>query len=179
MASIFIISNDCEGKNIIFKNFGFGRKQNNIFILSPYEAMFIRQIQKDPDMINIEGLNDINALWQYCCSLFAPTLFPIQYAIYHYFRCRYWVVRDGSIYGFLFVLYSDHPDQVHSAYTVQLVNDWNEVWEIAPSVTRINWGVKKTSLLVVIPDECDLNDPNCISNFEIESMCLKRLEKHY
>lgn len=181
LTSFFIIPDDCEGQKIIFQKFGFGRKQSNIFILSPYEVMFLRQIQKDTSMITIEGHNDISELWKYCCSLFAPTVFPIQYAIYHYFRCRYWIVRDGSLYGFLFVLYPDHPDLAHSKYTVQLVNDWNEVWDLAPSTTRINWGVKKTSLLVrvIVPSENDFNDPSCISNFVIESMCLKRLEKHY
>lgn len=179
--SFFIIPDDCEGQKIIFNHFGFGRKQGNIFILSPYEVLFLSQLQKDPNMISIENKNDINELWQYCCSLFGPSIFPIQYAIYHYFRCRYWVVRDGSIYGFLFVLYSDHPDVVHSKYTVQMIEDWNEVLLIAPSITRINWGVRKKALLVrvIVPSESDLKNPDCISTFVIESMCLQRLEKHY
>ena len=181
LSSFFTISNDDESHKILFNKFGFGRIQSNIFILSPYETMFLYQLQKDPKMIIIEPQTDSFNLWNYCCSLCGPSIFPIHYAIYHYFRCRYWVVRDGSIYGFLFVLYSDHPNLVHSKYTVQLVNNWNNVWEIAPSVTRINWGIKKTSILVrvIVPLEVDYQNPDCISNFTIESMCIQRLEKHY
>ncbi|OHT05853.1 tRNA intron endonuclease, catalytic C-terminal domain containing protein [Tritrichomonas foetus] len=173
LGSLFIISDDCEGQEIIFKSFAFGKKINNIFILSPYEVMFLKQIQ-----CNMNLKENETQLWKHCCSFFGPSIFPIHYAIYHFFRCRYWVVRDGSIFGAIFVLYIDHPDQVHSKYTVSLINDWDQVTEIAPSITRVDWAIRKSRILVKVnvPTDSNFDDPSCISNFTIEAICVKRIK---
>lgn len=188
LVSIFIVPDDCQGQKILFEKFVFGYKRNNLFILNPYEVFFLNQIQTDASLIHIEnfrnpseiGGNDSKKLWNYCCSLFPPTIFPIQYAVYHFFRCRFWVVRDGSIFGALFVLYPDHPNLVHSSFTVSLIYNWQDIKSIAPTLVRINSGIKKSAIVikVIVPDAPDFTDPNCISSFLVEAVSMNRLKIH-
>jgi len=45
----------------------------------------------------------------------------VQYASYHHFRSRGWVVRSGLLYGIDWVLYQRHPAHAHSDYGVIVV----------------------------------------------------------
>ena len=171
-SNLFIASSKDEKYKDANRFFGFGRFVNEHLLLSPYEVMFLYHIGLSLD-IPLKA----NELWKFCCSLCGKSIFPLHYAVYHYFRCRYWVVRDGSLFGAVFVLYKDHPDIVHSTYTVSLVDNWNCVNKVAPPMSRVDWSIKKSRVLVrvIVPNGVDMSDVSCISKFTIETLILKRV----
>jgi tRNA-splicing endonuclease subunit Sen2 len=170
---LFAVPESCESRNALFDHFAFGSFNVNLLILSPFEVFFLTMLNSH---INI--VFDRQQLWDHCCSLFPPTVFAKHYAVYHYYRCNLWVVRDGSVFAAHFVLYPDHPDLVHSKFMVIVMENWEDRDRESLRASRIGWSVRKTVLLVrvVIPEGTDFSNPDCLSTFTIEDVSLKRVK---
>lgn len=170
--SFFYIPKTDQSSIILFEQFGFGRFLGPYLVLTPYETYFLFLLKDDI------GFNDKQQLWELCCSLCGKNVFPIKYAVYHYYRCMLWVVRDGSLFGSDFVMYCDHQELVHSSYIVSIVDDWEDIHGVARELSRVAWNVKKTVVLVRVKRDSDLNlnNPDCLSKMEIEAVNLKRMK---
>ena len=168
---IIYVNSELEIKKKLFYNFGFGKFFENDLILSPYEFFFLFDIGK---CININKSKE--ELWNFCLNYSDPKIFIKSYKVYLHFRSLLWIVRDGSIYGSNFVLYSDHPDLVHSDYTITIFSDFSDFSLKSILLTRICWSIKKQAILIVIniPNDLNLTDPNCIDSLIIESICINR-----
>lgn len=167
--AIFIVPSTCEHQEVLFKTFCFGKFTKNMLVLTPYEVFFINLIQQK---------ENLSELWQTCSKMCKPGMFASRYAVYHYYRCNLWVVRDGSTFGGDFVLYRDHPDQVHSDYIVIVLDSWENRDQTTIIASRVAWSVKKQTLFirVVIPDGCDLDNHECIQSFVLEDVVMKRVK---
>lgn len=170
--NLFIVKETQIGRDKLFKSFGFGRYTGNYLILSPYEVFFLSLCGA-----NLQFPCSQQDLWNICCNLCGKSIFPTHFAVYQYFRCRFFVVRDGCTFGCDFVLYEDHPDVVHSTFTVSILDNWDEMNRQIVLSTRVGWSVKKSSILVhvSIPDDVDLSDSKCISLLKIEALQVKRV----
>lgn len=166
---LFIVPDTCEHQELIFKTFCFGKFANNLLVLTPYEVFFINLLQ---------GRENLSELWQICSRMCKPGFFATRYAVYHHYRCKLWVVRDGSTFGGDFVLYKDHPDQVHSNYIVVVLDKWDDRDKRTIVASRVACSVKKQTLFVriVIPDGCDLNNYECVQSFTLEDIVMKRVK---
>lgn len=135
-------------------------------LLSPYEAQFL-------DVIMGFGTGLGGAAWKFI-SKSKRTL--AKYAVYAYFRSKKWVVRDGSGFGFDFVLYEDHPEQVHSRYCVAVIDDWNQAEKEAATSTWVAWSVKKEVVFAVAKHESglDISTPSCIAGMKVETVVMTR-----
>jgi tRNA-intron lyase len=170
---LFVIPGSSANRDLYFQHFAFGAFVGDLLVLSPFEVFFLRMVRADVDLpLSTE------ALWQHCSSLFAPTCFAKCYAVYHYYRCNLWVVRDGSAFGGQFVLYQDHPDVVHSKFIVNIVDDWSSRDRVTVLASRIGWSVKKATILVrvVVPKDADFGTPDCLRLFAIEDVSIKRVK---
>ena len=47
--------------------------------------------------------------------------FPYQYAVYHHFRAKGYVVKDGTKFGCDFLLYKEGPPFYHAQYSVRIM----------------------------------------------------------
>lgn len=63
--------------------------------------------------------------------------FAVDYAIYHHFRCKGWVVKSGENYGANYLLYRKGPPVDHSQYAILIVCDDNEAEQLGSS--NYNW----------------------------------------
>jgi tRNA splicing endonuclease len=171
--SLFIIPETCESRDSLFNKFVFGQKINNLLVLSPYEIFFLVMIQAE-----IHPQLDVQELWTRFSTLFAPGVFARNYAVYHYYRCALWVVRDGTVFGAHFMLYPDHPDIVHSQYAVVILDDWENRDQESVLASRIGWSVKKETIFVrvVIPEDADLTTPACLQTLEVEDLVIQRVK---
>ena len=167
-ASVFYLSN-VEIMAILFKRFCFGRICNDRLVLSPYEVFFINFL---------EGKGNLRQLWNECSRICGEQVWVTRYAVYHFYKCNFWVVKDGATFGGDFVLYKDHPDIVHSKYIVIVLDNWDKKENEIVIASRVGWSVKKVAVFVhvVIPDGTDLSDPNCIRYFAIEDLAINRLK---
>jgi tRNA-intron lyase len=170
---LFGISESDEHRDDLFDHFGIGYKSGPLLVLSPFEALFLLMLNP---AVNID-LN-VQELWNHCSMLFPPTVFARYYAVYHYYRCNLWVVRDGSVFGAHFVLYADHPDLVHSKFLVIVMDDWNNRDCEMLRASRIGWSVRKSALLVnvKVPSDADFGASACLSTFSIEDVTVKRVK---
>ena len=57
-----------------------------------------------------------------------------NYAVYHYFRSKGWVVKDGTKFGVNFLLYQEGPAFYHAQYSVKIAT---EVLQILHTVHNI------------------------------------------
>ena len=160
-----------EPSDILFRTFCFGKFSAGLLVLSPYEVFFINCI--DPR----SGTN-LSNLWLECSRLCAPGVFATRYAVYHFYRCNLWVVRDGSTFGGDFVLYSDHPDVVHSKFIVIVLDTWDNKDQDLIMASRVGWSVKKEVIFVrvFVPDNADLSSPECLQQLVIEDVAIKRVK---
>lgn len=166
--AFFSVPKGDPASEILFGTFGFGRFLGPLLVLSPYEAYFLT--------LAVGG--DRGRVWAQCCAMCGAGAFPVRYAVYHHYRCLLWVVRDGSLFGADFVLYSDHPDLVHSSYAVAVVDSWDGAEEEARALSRVAWNVKKAVVLVKVArnEDLDMSNPECIGKMEIEAVSLKRVK---
>ena len=58
----------------------------------------------------------IDDMWNKFCNVDSD--FPHQYAVYHHFRSKGWVVKNGCKFGADFLLYKDGPPFYHASYSV-------------------------------------------------------------
>ena len=157
-----------EMKFDLYKNFGFGRIINEKLLLSCYEAEYLSLLYKLMNAPNIEG-----NVWQVISS---DSSFIIRYAVYHYFRSKLWIVRDGTGFGFDFVLYPDHPNEAHSKYCVKIISSMDEFEKRAILTTRVTWNVKKEVMFVIvdIPSDVNIENSDCLSSITITPFTTNR-----
>jgi tRNA splicing endonuclease len=155
-----------------FDHFAIGHFANSLLILSPFEIFFLATVGAD-----LAPPPDRQALWAECAALFPPSVFARHYAVYHYYRCRLWVVRDGAVFGAHFALYADHPDVVHSRFTVAVLDDWAGRDGEALCASRVAWAVRKSALLVRVraPEGADFGTPACLAALAIEDVAVERV----
>ena len=86
--------------------------------LELYEAFFLSYglgclIVNDCDSDNEMSIDD---MWHKFSKV--DTEFPHKYAVYHHFRSKGWVVKNGCKFGADFLLYKDGPPFYHASYSV-------------------------------------------------------------
>ena len=112
--------------------------------------------------------------WSYSSA--KSSWFPIHYAVYHHFRTKGWVPKDGIRYGADFLLYRKGPPYFHASYIVVIrcidaeslkpvhFNEKEErkfSWETLTGLLRLATTVSKEIMFcyVAIPKEISsLND---------------------
>jgi tRNA-intron lyase len=170
---LFVVPDSDPNGNDLFDHFAFGHFTGPFLVLSPFEVFFLAMLNSDVTA----GLT-VQDLWIHCSSLFPATVFARHYAVYHYYRCKLWVVRDGSVFGAHFVLYPDHQDLVHSKFMVIVVDDWGERNSEILRVSRITSAVQKSAVLVHVnvPTDANFETPGCLSTFSIEDVTVRRVK---
>ena len=63
----------------------------------------------------------LDELWRRFNSLIEN--FCENYAVYHYFRSKGWVVKDGTKFGVNFLLYQEGPAYYHAQYSVKIATE--------------------------------------------------------
>ncbi|RWS31533.1 tRNA-splicing endonuclease subunit Sen2-like protein [Leptotrombidium deliense] len=132
----------------------------------------------------------LSKMWNLFCNLHNSndfTEFPVLYAVYHYFRAKGWIVRNGLQFGSDYLLYKEGPPFYHSLFSVTVVRKSNESnkckpelsWKYLLGFNRVTNCVAKQSMLcfVLIPD--DLSDqcwkhPSVIEKFKIQTVAMER-----
>ncbi|ORX60756.1 hypothetical protein BCR36DRAFT_578840 [Piromyces finnis] len=114
--------------------------------------------------------------------------FILKYVVYHYYRSQGWIVKEGLKYGVDYVLYQKGPAFSHSEYAVSIIpvinnqdNQHNYV-ENMPSIHEINCTnrvcnqvlKKLVYCYVVIPDNVNLDYVNCLKEYSIYEIRMKR-----
>jgi len=166
------------------------------------------------------GLAPLNetALWQWCCAASARVAaadcliidraaagaataaagseaavqFPALYATYHHCRSKGWLPRPGRNYGCHYLLYSHHPDLVHSQFCVVVVPQQQQqqqrgppvglggmqlAWTDVHGMQRLAGRVQKQLLLlhVALPLEAErLGEPGCLDAAAVEEVLVNR-----
>jgi len=166
----FFVDESLDIRRNIFNKFCFGVFYEERLVLSAYEVYFLLDVCK---CIDIKLKKD--DLWNECSKIFSKGVFPRLYSVYSYYRSNLWVVRDGSVFGAHFVLYSDHPDIVHSRYMVQVLESWEKAEKEAIICSRIAWSVKKEVILCVAESNSDdFSNDSILDKIKIQSICVKR-----
>ena len=65
--------------------------------------------------------NMLDALWRKFNQ--SNSNFCEEYAVYHHFRSKGWVVKDGTKFGVEFLLYQEGPAFFHAQYSVKIVSE--------------------------------------------------------
>lgn len=81
----------------------------------------------------------IDDMWTKFCKVLAN--FPIKYAVYHHFRSKGWVVKNGCKFGADYLLYKDGPPFYHASYSVwirQLISN-NENSSCSRQLPKLDW----------------------------------------
>lgn len=156
-----------------YTKFGFGRKISSNYYLSSYEVFFIHEV-----LNSLKSNFTTDELWKICCGLSHNVTFAHNYVVYRYYRVNLWLVRDGSIFGFNFALYIDHPDRYHSSYLVSIYNSWDNFDNNIINDTRIAYSVnKKVIFCVIVPVKpLDYDCYECIYNLQVQAIDAKRLD---
>ncbi|KAL9644749.1 hypothetical protein ABK040_012403 [Willaertia magna] len=80
------------------------------------------------------------------CEIEGFEYFLSRYAVYHFYRCRGWIVRSGIKYGCDYVLYRKGPEIEHAKYGIRIMssNDLKQMtWKELQHHCRTSTGVKK------------------------------------
>lgn len=120
-------------------------------VLAPEEAYFLSYALGC--LIVRQNGRELNLyeLWRVLVS--RDEQFPVLYRVYHHFRAKGWVVRNGLKFGANFLLYQDGPPFFHSTYSVKIqVNTLNEAmsWRELFGLNRITEATSKELMLVEI-----------------------------
>jgi len=104
------------------------------------------------------------------CKLSRKRLdFAMEYAVYHYFKSRDWVIKTGHNYGTNYLLYREGPAIDHARYAVHIINDeFPPEWESLLTLYRVLQSVCKKLLLVFV--HCattNFDSPKCIEGIKI------------
>ncbi|ORY06628.1 tRNA-intron endonuclease catalytic domain-like protein [Basidiobolus meristosporus CBS 931.73] len=160
--------------------------------LSPEESMFLREIEAIDLIDQTENPYSMEECWNRLKGKNGDrpdNEFVVNYAVYHYYRSRGWVVKNGVKYGTDYVLYRKGPVFHHSEYAVIIVpvdsagrhirrRPTSPSWQWLLGVNRVCGQVKKTILLcyVFVPDldATQLATPQCIRRFRLAEHQLKR-----
>lgn len=105
--------------------------------------------------------------------------FAHEYAVYHYFKSRGWIIRTGEILGANFLLYRDDPELCHAEYAVVIdvctigsvvttaksQLDWITLFGLDRVVHSANKKLLIASLQV--PQTLDLTNCSCIEETQL------------
>ncbi|CAK8675610.1 unnamed protein product [Clavelina lepadiformis] len=166
--------------------------QNPILYLSCEESFFLSfalgcLFIKDGD----ENM-DILRQWKAFCEL--NVRFPVTYAVYHHFRSKGWVPKDGIRYGADLILYKKGTPFYHASYVVviQTVNsqtlqahafngaeERKFTWASLSGLLRLATTVSKEVMFcyVLVPKDLsqeELRSPQCIRRFQIHEKISSR-----
>lgn len=169
----------------LLANFKYDSEPRATTLLTLHEAFFLAY---GLGCLTIRSRNLEKLSLQTCWSQFRDSHkglnvhldFAIEYAVYHYFRSRGWVVKSGENYGTNFLLYRDKPSVEHSKYAVLIMSE-NEVmkpynWQSLLTFQRVIQSVNKELLLVYIENpSVASDDPRCIEKIKIACTILKSL----
>ena len=131
----------------------------------------------------------IDEMWEKFCHV--CDYFRLKYAVYHHFRSKGWVVKDGCKFGADFLLYKDGPPFYHASYSVwirkhsEIVNytDTKEVpnldWTSLSGLNRVTESASKELLLIDVyePDDIDekaLTVSNYLKCIKLEEVLVRR-----
>ena len=157
--------------------------------LELYEAFFLTYglgclIVNDCDN-NGEEMS-IDDMWDKFCHVDVD--FPQKYAVYHHFRSKGWVVKNGMKFAVDFLLYKDGPPFYHATYSVWIRNHIKENkdhnrdisaeeldWTSLSGLNRVTESAGKELLIVDILEEKEMKvNKNTVSEF-FESIRLEEL----
>merc|ERR1711884_18960 len=96
-------------------------EEKKSLVLAPYEAFFLAfglgcllvRDEQNQEM-------DIDALWSRFNEVNPD--FAHQYAVYHHFRAKGYVVKEGTKFGGDFLLYKEGPPFYHALYCVKIMH---------------------------------------------------------
>ena len=131
----------------------------------------------------------IDDMWEKFCQV--SDYFRLKYAVYHHFRSKGWVVKDGSKFGADFLLYKDGPPFYHASYSVWLrkpVKNTNTTvdkelpdldWTSLSGLNRVTESASKELLLIDIFEPDDVNEKvysvtNYLSCIKLEEVLVRR-----
>ena len=131
----------------------------------------------------------IDEMWEKFCHI--SDYFRLKYAVYHHFRSKGWVVKDGCKFGADFLLYKDGPPFYHASYSVwirkhrKIVNytDNKEVsnldWTSLSGLNRVTESASKELLLIDVyePDDVDekaLTVSHYLNSIKLEEVLVRR-----
>jgi len=120
--------------------------------LSPFEAFYlsfglgclvVREEENDELHLTID------ALWRKFNQ--SNPNFCEEYAVYHHFRSKGWVVKDGTKFGVEFLLYQEGPAFFHAQYSVKIVSENSPMtWKTLSGLNRVTESTSKELLLAEI-----------------------------
>ncbi|BDA46875.1 probable tRNA-splicing endonuclease subunit Sen2 at C-terminar half [Coccomyxa sp. Obi] len=117
-------------------------------------------------------------LWARCLEMKHD--FALSYIPFCHFRSKGWVVRPGAQYGVDYVLYSQHPAEVHSSYCLLSLMGRKDpsflCWNDIEAANRTTTQVGKQLLLLYVDQQTavDWTSPACLSSFTVEERLVKR-----
>lgn len=131
--------------------------------LSPVEAFFLAfglgcllvecpkaSFVEDPEL-------SIDDLWSIFCSYDKD--FPYQYAVYHHFRAKGYVVKDGTKFGCDFLLYKEGPPFYHAHYSVRIMQPHqNRTWQFISGLNRVTESAGKELLLAQVTEDEEIEE---------------------
>lgn len=115
----------------------------------------------------------LDQLWSFFCR--NQPDFPRKYAVYHHFRTKGFVVKEGTKFGSDFLLYKDGPPFFHAQYSVRIVE--KITWKEMSGLNRVTESAGKELLLVQInqkESEENSNVKEILKNMQIEEILIRR-----
>ena len=83
--------------------------------------------------------------------------FPVNYAVYHHFRAKGWIVKPGTKFGADFLLYKDGPEFYHASYSILIQTEAvSETWTSLSGINRVTESAAKELILAHV--ECSSDD---------------------
>lgn len=124
----------------------------------------------------------IDDLWSVFCSY--DKEFPYQYAVYHHFRSKGYVVKTGTKFGVDFLLYKEGPPFYHAQYSVRIIPPHKTItWQFLSGLNRVTESAGKELLLAQISEnnqessECKPNQTSVkekLRNIRVREVLLRR-----
>ena len=104
--------------------------------------------------------------------------FPYRYVVYHHFRAKGWVVRNGVKFGSDLLLYKHGPPFYHASYSVKVViNEQNPSWRDLTGLNRVTEAAAKELLLVRVDNVRQsehLSDPGALKHLKVTEVLIRR-----
>jgi len=155
--------------------------------LSPVEAFFLAfglgcLLVERPEASFVEDPElSIDDLWRIFCS--SDKDFPYQYAVYHHFRAKGYVVKDGTKFGCDFLLYKEGPPFYHAQYSVRIMQPQQNVkWQFMSGLNRVTESAGKELMLAQITEIQDDSESleetqtvkQKLKNIQVKEVLLRR-----
>ena len=124
---------------------------------------------------------DLDELWSAFCE--SDPDFPRLYRVYHHFRAKGWVVRQGTKFGADFLLYKHGPPFYHASYSVKVERAGGDSeatsMDFLAGLNRVTETAGKELLLARITEAEDLtansmSSPACLKMMAVTETLIKR-----